>query len=148
MPYVDKNDILHSYQYAFEQLTPGKWLMGKYLVNNNNQEQGEIQKPLEDNGVSGTSMQYPLSVDGQQGTPQLKQMQGQNSYAVPATKENIEQAYNNNNGSGQSNNNTGASFFEGGSPKKTVDTSVDSSDSGNRSQEYFNMKVNQMKSGH
>jgi hypothetical protein len=148
MPYVDKNDILHSYQYAFEQLTPGKWLMGKYLVNNNNKEQGEIQKPLEDNGVAGTSMQYPLSANEQQGAPQLNQSQsrqGQNSYSVPATKENIQKVYNNDS-SGQ-NNNTGASFFEGGNPKNTIDTSIDSSDSGNRSQEYFNMKVNQMKSG-
>ena len=87
-----------------------------------------------------------MSANGQQGTPQLNQMQGQNSYAVPATKENIEKAYNSSNGQNK-NNNAGTSFFEGGSPKQTIDTSIDSSDSGNRSQEYFNMKVNQMKAG-
>jgi hypothetical protein len=145
MPYVGQNNILHSYQYAFEQLTPGKWLMGRYLAN---QGQNLIQRPLQ-SGYESPTTQYPLQQNAQgiQPTPGVMStnqpsQQSQGAYSVPATKENIENTYNNN---GQ--NNSNASFFEGGSPKKTINTNIPTGSGENANQQYFNNTLNAMKSG-
>jgi hypothetical protein len=145
MPYVGQNNILHSYQYAFEQLTPGKWLMGRYLAN---QGQNLIQRPLQ-SGYKSPITEYPLQQNAQgiQPTPGVMStnqpsQQSQGAYSVPATKENIENTYNNN---GQ--NNSNASFFEGGSPKKTINTNIPTGSGENANQQYFNNTLNSMKSG-
>jgi len=145
MPYVGQNNILHSYQYAFEQLTPGKWLMGRYLAN---QGQNLIQRPLQ-SGYESPTTQYPLQQNAQgiQPTPGVMStnqpsQQSQGAYSVPATKENIENTYNNN-----SQNKNNASFFEGGSPKKTINTNIPTGSGENANQQYFNNTLNSMKSG-
>lgn len=149
MPYVDQNNILHSYQYAFEQLTPGKWLMGHYLVSQR-QDQNIIERPLQGNGYEMPTTEYPLQQNAPQGiqpTPAVMStnqplQQPQGAYSVPATKENIENTYNNN-----SQNKNNASFFEGGSPKKTINTNIPTGSGENANQQYFNNTINAMKSG-
>jgi len=147
MPYVDQNNILHSYQYAFEQLTPGKWLMGHYLANQG-QDQEVIERPLQ-SGYESNTTEYPLQQNAQgiQSTPGVMStnqpsQQSQGAYPVAGTKENITNAYNNN---GQNNSNAG--FFEGGSPKKTIDTTIPTGSGENANQQYFNNTLNAMKSG-
>jgi len=148
MPYVDQNNVLHSYQYAFQQLTPGKWLMGRYLANQR-QEQDVIQRPLQTSGYESPRTEYPLqqNVQGIQPTPDVMSAnqpseQPQGDYSVPATKENITKAYN-----GENPNNNNAGFFEGGSPKSTIDTSIPTGSSGSANQQYFDNTVRAMKSG-
>jgi outer membrane murein-binding lipoprotein Lpp len=151
MPYVDQNNILHSYQYAFEQLTPGKWLMGRYLANQG-QDQEIIQRPLQTSGYESSKTEYPLqqNAQGMQRTPGVisnnqPSQQSQGSYPIAGTKENIAKTYN-----GENPNNSSASFFEGGNPKNTVDTTIPTGGSNSGSsanQRYFNNTLNAMKSG-
>jgi hypothetical protein len=127
MPYVDQTGTLHSYQYAFEQLTEGRWLMGSYLANQNN---NIIEKPLADISAPSSSLiQQPLS--SPEGIPQTP--------GVMQSKTSVQ----NTNTATQSN----ASFFEGGAPKKTINTNMPTGSGTNNNQQIFENTVNAMKSG-
>ncbi|MEM4066814.1 MAG: TraV family lipoprotein [Candidatus Micrarchaeaceae archaeon] len=122
MPYVDKSGALHSYQYVYEQLTEGHWLIGRYLANKN---QNIIERPLSDNTQSAL-VQQPLSApQGIAQTPGVITQKPQNSQTA---KQN-------------------SSFFNGGAPKKTIDTTIPTTGGSSNNERYFQNTVNAMKSG-
>lgn len=136
MPYIGSNNSLHSYQYVYTELSAGHWLIGKYLSNNSENE--VVEKPL-----AATSqvpvIQKPLqsNVVDEGGIPRTPGVVGTNQpVSQPANNENATQTTKSN-----------ASFFEGGAPKKTINTNIPTGNSNDYNQQYFNNTLNAMKSG-